>query len=197
MSEVVRKFVYEDEVIVVTSSTSRVIMARDDNGVMPSTKSIIDGYAETALDLFAQKAGFIENVYSPDGCIKRGVRVEVVSVRYENGEWAYVSEDIINALMLEGRDYDTVLMKVRRKQAAKKHAGYGVGASIGESMENAGFVFTQLPTASPEDMAISAWNHSGSARVAAKAKARLADKRAGVSTPSVQNAVDALFALEV
>lgn len=191
-----RKFVYEDEVIVVTNKTHLAIDVRDDNGNVASISHVINGYADIAGHLYHRKAGYVETVYDASGTIKKGVRVEVVSVSYENGEPAYVSDEIITALLMEGRDWDKVLMKVRRKQAAKTRAGYGKGVSVGEAMEARGYTFTQLATATPDDMNISAWNHSGSARVAAKAKARLADKRAGVSASSVQNAFDALFALE-
>jgi len=197
MSKTERRFVYEGDVIVVTNTTQLVIDTRDELGNVPSISKVINGYADMAGGLYHRKAGYVGTVYSADNTIKRGVRVEVVSVTHENGMAAYVSEAIITALMMEGRDWDSILMKVRRKQAAKTRAGYGEGLSIGESMEANGYVFTQLAPAGKEDMDISAWNHSGSARVASKAKARNANKRAGVSTQPIANAFDALFALEV
>ena len=192
-----RKFAYEGDVIIVTNKKYLVIDTRDDNGNVASISRVIRGYADMAGDLYHRKAGYVETVYDASNTVKKGVRVEVVSITHENGQAAYVSEDIITALLMEGRDWDKVLMKVRRKQAAKTRAGYGTGPSIGESLEAQGYVFTQLAPAGKEDMDISAWNHSGSARVAAKAKARNADKRAGISSVPVVNAFDALFALEV
>ena len=192
-----RRFAYEGDVIVVSNVIRFEVDSRDDNGNVPSISKVINGYADMAGELFHRKAGYVETVYSPDNTIKRGVRIEVVSVTHENGMAAYVSDAIITALMMEGRDWDSILMKVRRKQAAKTRDGYGKGASIGELVEAHGYVFTQLTTAGKEDMDISAWNHSWSARVASKAKARNANKRAGVSTQPIANAFDALFALEV
>ena len=165
-------FVYDGVVFNFTRVVTFVVDAWDENKKVPSITSVIDGYKEVSYGLFSQKAGYVETVYSPDNTIKRGVRVEVVSVRL-NGERAYVGEDVIDELFLDGVDWQVRLMKMRRN-LARKNRGYGTGASIGESMESAGYSFVQLPTAGKDDMDISAWNHSGSARVAAKAKARKA-----------------------
>lgn len=205
MNEVVRKFVFEDEVIVVSNRTalSITLNARDDNGKPLSTTAIVDSYERTADlgngdALYYQFAGVIEVVYDAAGIVKRGVRLEIVSVHYENGNPAYVSRDLIVALLMEGRDWAQTLMKVRRKQAAQKRDGYGEGLSIGDRMAlGFGYEFVELAPAHKEDMDISAWNHSGSARVAAKAKARKADKRGAVSAGASTTAFDALFALEV
>lgn len=163
-------FYYEDVLFTFTREIVFAVDVRDENKKVASISSVIKSYDDKAGDLFSRKAGYVETVYSPDNTIKRGVRVEVVRV-FINGAPAYVGEDIIDTLFLNGVDWETRLMKMRRNLAGKDK-GYGTGVSIGESMESAGYSFVQLPTAGRDEMDISAWNHSGSARVAANAKAR-------------------------
>lgn len=182
MSKVLeRQFVYEGDVLFARNVIRFEVDVRDDNGNVASVSKVINGYADMAGELFHRRAGYVETVYSPDNTIKRGVRLEIVSVWHENGMAAYVPDEVIQALMVEGRDWDSILMKVRRKQATKTRDGYGEGLSIGELVASRGYVFTQLTTAGKEDMDISAWNHSGSAYVAAKAKARKVSKPVDMS----------------
>lgn len=175
MGEFVGEFVFEGSVFTFTRNTHLVIDVRDDNGKFASISSVINDYSirsSSSEDLFYSKAGYVETVYDAYGITKKGVRVEVVKVFFD-GNVCYVPEEVIDGLFLNGVDWETRLMKMRRN-LARKDAGYGQGLSIEERVESLGYKMVSLAPADKEDMGISAWNHSGNPRVAAKAKARKA-----------------------